>query len=136
MLTLGALLVYGALLAFAALSLVFRRPEPPRWTRLSGVGEMVTLLLTACLTFGMGYLAAGAVTAYQQGVDPIDLGLLAVVSGAALAGWRRLDVRRRLRAYAAARRADLAAQAGSALELGTPAARPEQPVEPAHLHAA
>ena len=136
MLTIGALLVCSALLAFAALTLIFRRPEPPRWTRRSAVGEIVTIALVTLLTFGVGYLAAGAITAYRDGVGPIDLGFMVVVVVATVVAWRHLDVRRRLRAYAAADRANLATHADPALKLGTPAARPEQPAEPAHLHAA
>lgn len=97
MLTLGALFVCGAVLAFAALTLVFRRPAPPRWTTWPGVGDLVTVTLVSLLTFGIGYLAAGAIAAYQGGVDPIDLGLLVVVLVGTVAVWRRLDPRRRLR---------------------------------------
>lgn len=136
MLTLGALLVGGALLAFAALTLVFRRPEPPRWTARAGVGELVSIVFVTCLTFGIGSLVAGVLAAYQRGIDPIDLGLLVVVFGAALAGIRGLDVRRRLRAHAAAGRRDVATPPAPALELGPRIEGREPPAEPVLPHAA
>lgn len=136
MLTFGALLVSGALLAFGVLLLVFRRPAPPRWTTRSGVGELVSVAFVTLLTFGMGYLVAGVIGVYQRGPDLIDLSLSVVVLAGAVILWRRLYVRRRLQAYAAAGRANLATQPGSALKLGTPAARPEPAAEPADLHAA
>lgn len=131
MLTLGGLLLAGTLLALGALTLVFRRPAPPRWTTRSGVGELVSVAIVTLLTFGMGYLVAGVIGAYQRGLDLIDLALFIVVIGAAVAAWRRLYVRRRLQAYAAAARANYAIRPGSA-----PAARPEHAAEPADLHAA
>ena len=134
MLTIGALLVCGAVLAFAALTLIFRHPEPPRWTKRSGAGEIVTIALVTLLTFGVGYLAAGAIAAYQEGPDPVDLGLLAVVIAATVVAWRHLDMRRQLRTHAS--RADLASPKGSAPKLEAQPDRPEQPSEPAHLHAA
>lgn len=97
MLMLGGLFVCGALLAFAALTLVFRRPDPPRWTTRSGVGELVTIALVTLLTFGIGYLVAGAVGASQNGVDLVDLGLLIVVLAGSVLVWRRLNVGERLR---------------------------------------
>ena len=136
MLTFGAILVCGALLAFAALTLVFRRPDPPRWTARSGVGETVTILLTASLTFGAAYLLAGALSAHQQGIDAIDLGLAAVVLAATVVTWRRLDVRRRLRAYGATGRAKPAVHIGSTPTPGSPAPRPTQPAGPTHVRAA
>ena len=97
MLTVGGSLVCGALLAFAALILVFRRPAPPRWTTWYGVEEVVSLALVSLLTFGIGYLGAGGIDAYEQGIELIDLVLLVVVLVGTAVVWRRLDVRKRLR---------------------------------------
>jgi len=131
MLTFAGLLLSGTLLAFGALIRVFRRPAPPRWTTRSGVGELVSVAIVTLLTFGMGYLVAGVIGAYQRGPDLIDLALFVVVLAGAVTVWRHLYVRGRLQADAAAARANFAIRPGS-----TPAVRPKQAAEPADLHAA
>jgi hypothetical protein len=93
MLALGALLVCGALLTLAALTTVFRRPDPPRWTRWSG--ELITLALVAAFALGIAYFIAGVSRAYEQGVSTVDLGLLAAVLAAAFVIARGLRLRTR-----------------------------------------
>jgi hypothetical protein len=93
MLATGGLLVAIALLALAAVAPVFRRANPPRWTRRGWIGELVTLVIVCTLALGLGYLGAGLIAAVQTGVDYVDLGLLAGVALVAVVTWRRLRAR-------------------------------------------
>jgi hypothetical protein len=93
MLATGGLLVAIALLALAAVAPVFRRANPPRWTRRGWIGELVTLVIVCTLALGLGYLGAGLIAAVQTGVDYLDLGLLAGVALVAVVTWRRLKAR-------------------------------------------
>lgn len=115
MLALGGLLVSVALLALAALAVLFRRPNAPRWTTRSWVHEIGIITVVCLLTMGVAYLITGGVDAYQAGVHLVDLGLLAGVLVVACVVWRRLDVRAQLRAFDAARDAHMrgAAVAGA-----------------------
>jgi hypothetical protein len=93
MLATGGLLVAIALLALAAVAPVFRRPDPPRWTKRGWIGELVTLAIVCTLALGLGYLAAGAAVAFQAGIDFLDLGLLAGVALVAIVIGRWLKAR-------------------------------------------
>jgi hypothetical protein len=86
----GGLLAAIALLALAAVAPVFRRPNPPRWTTRGWIGELVTLAIVCTLALGLGYLAAGALAAFQTGPDHVDLGLLVGVALIAVVIWRGL----------------------------------------------
>jgi len=101
MLALGVLLTCAALLGIVLSALVFRRPDPPRWTTRSWAGEFVAIGLVCVLSLGLGYVGAGSIDAYRQGVEAIDVGLLAVVLVLTLVVWRRLGVRKRWRAMEA-----------------------------------
>jgi hypothetical protein len=98
MLAIGGLLVAIALLALAAVAPVFRRPNPPRWTKRGWIGEVVTLAIVCTLALGLGYLAAGALAAFRTGLDYVDLGLLAAVLFVSVVIWRRLNARTRPKA--------------------------------------
>jgi hypothetical protein len=100
MLAYGGLLICAALLALAGSAVVFRSPNPPRWTAWSG--ELITLAIVTLFALGLANLIAGASAAYEEGLRLADLGLLAAVLGGALLIWRRLDLRGRLRSMAAA----------------------------------
>ena len=93
MLATGGLLIAIALLALAVVAPVFRRANPPRWTTRGWTGELVTLTIVCTLAFGLGYLAAGAVAAFETEPDLMDLGLLAGVALVALVIWRKLSAR-------------------------------------------
>jgi hypothetical protein len=93
MLAIGGLLVALALLGLAVVAPVFRRANPPRWTRRGWIGELVTLAIVCTLALGLGYLGAGALAAFQTGPDYGDLGLLAGVALVTVVIWRRLKAR-------------------------------------------
>jgi hypothetical protein len=98
MLAVGGLLACLALLTLAAVAPVFRSSNPPRWTTYGWVAEGVTLAIVCTLALGIGYLAAGAIAAFQAGPDYLDLGLLAVVVFVAGVIWRWPKTRGRPRA--------------------------------------
>lgn len=100
MLALGALLLCAAILALAASAILFRRPDPPRWTTRAWAGEVISIAIVAMLALGLAYLFTGAAGAYQEGPAVVDLGLLAVVLVAAVALWRKLALGVRMRATA------------------------------------
>ena len=93
MLTLGGLLTCVAILALAALAIVFRSPNPPRWTTWSWAEELISVSLVSAFALGLAMFVAGAFRAYQEGLPLVDLGLLAVVLVGAIVIWRRLDLR-------------------------------------------
>jgi hypothetical protein len=101
MLPLGALLTCAAILALATLAIVFRSPNPPRWTTWSWTGELMSVGLVSLFALGLAMFVAGALGAYQEGLQLVDLGLLAAVLLVALVIWRRIDLRARFRAMAA-----------------------------------
>jgi hypothetical protein len=101
MLATGGLLMAVALLTLAAVTPVFRRDNPPRWTTRGWVGELVTLAIVCTLAMGIGYLGAGAIAALQTGPDNLDLGLLGVVLVVSIVLWRRLSARLRSKAVEA-----------------------------------
>lgn len=98
MLTFGGLMICAAVLGLAAAALVFRRPDPPRWTTSSWAGEGIAIAIVTALALGLGYLGVGVIRASQEGVSLLDLGLLLGVLVATCVIWRRLGVRQRLRA--------------------------------------
>jgi hypothetical protein len=116
MMALGALLTCAALLTLAALSILFRRPNPPRWTRSSWSDELISVGLVSLFALGVTIFVSGAVSASREGVQLVDLGLLAAVLLASVVIWRSFGLRARLRASTVepARPAVTGADAGSA----------------------
>ncbi|MGH6897188.1 MAG: hypothetical protein ACREJ5_11675 [Geminicoccaceae bacterium] len=98
MLAIGGLLTCVALLTLAAVAPVFRSSNPPRWTTYGWVGEAVALAIVGTLALGVG---AGAIDAFQTGLDYADLGLLAGVVLVAVVIWRSLEARAQSRALEA-----------------------------------
>ncbi len=116
MMALGALLTCAALLTLAALAIVFRRPNPPRWTKSSWADELISVGLVTLFALGLATFVAGAFSAHRDGVQLVELGLLAAVLLGSVVIWRRFDMRARWRASTVepARPAVTAANAGSA----------------------
>lgn len=98
MLALGALLTTSALLALAGAAIAARSPGAPRWATASWSGELITLAIVAAFALGLANLIAGAADAYDEGIDLVDLGLLAVVLCGAALIWRQLGLGARMRA--------------------------------------
>ena len=98
MLTLGGLLTSAAVLTLAALAIVFRSPNPPRWTTTSWAGELISVGLVSLFALGLAMFVAGAFGAYQEGLQLVDLGLLAAVLLGTIVIWRKLDLRAGFRA--------------------------------------
>jgi hypothetical protein len=71
------LLLCAAVLTLAVIGPLFRSDAPPKWTTYGWVGECVTLAIVCALALGVTALGAGAIAAYQTGLDYLDLGLLA-----------------------------------------------------------
>jgi hypothetical protein len=92
-LTIGALLMSGALLTLAAIAPVFRRSDPPPWTQRRWVGELVTLSIVCTLAIGLGYLGAGVIGTFQTGLHIADAGLVVVIAVAAVLIARWLKAR-------------------------------------------
>ena len=105
MLTLGSTLVAGSLLLTALTALLFRRPNPPRWTRPDLVAMLVCVPITGIMALGLGYMGVGA---YQlSGIDALyQIVPSVLVWAVAVVLWRLQKVLPRLRAYAAANQAN------------------------------
>ena len=129
MLTTGGLLVGIAVLTLVAVGPIFRSSNPPRWATRGWIGELVTLAIVCMLALGLGYLGAGAIDTAQQGIDYIDLGLLAVVLFGSVVIWRRLRARVRPRAIEAdaVARAHVPASPSSGVTVPTGAAAASAP---------
>lgn len=101
MLALGGFLVGLTILALGVLIPLFRDPDGPSWTKRLLINELVTVALVATLALGLGYVGAGIITAVEQGLDLVDVGLLLAVAAGTVVLWPLLKVRARLRAIEA-----------------------------------
>jgi hypothetical protein len=84
MLALGAVLTGAAFVILALITPIFRRPEPPRWTRAPLVGELITVAIVTVMTVGAGSLAVGVFHTVRGDEPLLDLaafGGLVVLSG-------------------------------------------------------
>lgn len=97
MMALGALLTCAAVLMLAALAIVFRRPDPPRWTRSSWADELISVGLVTLFALGLAIFVGAVVTAAREGVELVDLGLLAAVLLGAVLIWRKFELGTRWR---------------------------------------
>ena len=98
MLTLGVVLLGGALLALPQAALIFRSPSPPNWTRWVWAEEVVGMLIVCALIFGLGAVIAGGYAAYSGGVSVIDAALAGVLAGLFVWIRQRLGLGARVRA--------------------------------------
>ena len=91
MLALGAVLTGAAFVILAIITPIFRRPEPPRWTRAALVGELITVAIVTVMTVGAGFLSVGiyhTVKGDEPLLDLVAFGGLVVLSVVFLR-WRR-----------------------------------------------
>jgi hypothetical protein len=98
MLTLGVVLLGGALLALPQAALIFRSPSPPNWTRWVWAEEVVGMLIVCALIFGLGAVIAGGYAAYSGGVSVIYAALAGVLAGLFVWIRQRLGLGARVRA--------------------------------------
>jgi hypothetical protein len=98
MLTYGGLSLCASVLALAALLPLFRAPNARPSLTVGWLGEVITIAIVCAFALGVGFLVTGTIHAYQEGPNYVDLGLVAGVLLGSLLIWRKLDVRKRLRA--------------------------------------
>jgi hypothetical protein len=102
MLALGSCIAGAGILTLGLLSLLFRRPNLPRWARPEIVPMLICLPMTGMIALGLGYTAIGLWQLVNGTGNPLELVVLAgVVIGLVLA-WRGFGIRRRLNSYAPA----------------------------------
>ena len=130
MLAIGGLLAGAALLAIVVLAPLFRRPEPPRWTRYQLVGELITVGIVSLLALGIGYMGAGVVAAFGAGIDIVQLGLFAASLVAVVVVWRWLNARTAPAGPSAEATAGPGVSPPAAARLATAANQPGQPTPP------
>lgn len=135
MLTLGSALVTSAILLTILIAFLFRRPDPPRWTRPDLVAMLAGVPPTAVLGLGFGYMLIG-LHRLISAPDVYDLAGAVAIWALAAAVWHRLGVRARFRAYAAAGRPGVVAASHLAGPGGSSAAPPASPAGSSHLRAA
>lgn len=124
MLAMGSLLVGLGILLAGLLTLFFRHPRAPRWSKPEMVAMLAVVPVTGVLGFGLGYVLVGA---HRLLTGTGELYEVAAPAGVALvvAGWV-FHVRKRLQAYGAA-----SAAAGSCVDPGaTPKLMIEEPPGP------
>ena len=134
MLAMGSILVGVGILGAGLLTLLFRNPRAPRWTRPELVAMLAVIPVTGTLGLGFGYMLVGA---YQLLYGRGELFELAVLLGVAIVvvAFLRVVIGRRLRAYGAVGAPAVVAGDPSS-ELTVMAAdppRPQAPGRPAHL---
>lgn len=132
MLTLGSALVASAILLTVLIAFLFRRPDPPRWTRPDLVAMLAGVPPTAVIGLGLGYMLIG-LHRLISAPEVYDLAGAVTVWALAALLWRSLGVGARFRAYAADRRPGAVAPPGLAGPAGAP---PASPAGPSHLRAA
>jgi hypothetical protein len=102
MLALGSFMLGSGILFGGLLALLFRHPNPPRWSRPEIVPMLLCLPMTGMIALGLAYTIIGLWQLANGTGEPLELVVLAgVVIGLALV-WRVFGIRRRLTAYAPA----------------------------------
>jgi hypothetical protein len=102
MLAFGSCLAGFGILVTGLLALLFRNPDAPRWTRPELVAMLVCVPVAGTLGLGLGYTAYGTLRLVDGTGDPRELLVLGAVLIVLAVAWRALDIRRRLKVYAAA----------------------------------
>jgi hypothetical protein len=97
----GSYLAGLGILVAGLLALLFRNPNPPRWTQPDIVAMLACLPVTGAISIGLGCIAAGLWQLITGGGDPGELLVLAGVAIGLGLVWHVLQIRQRLAAYAA-----------------------------------
>ena len=94
MLVLGILMLTLAVVAVLLLRPVFNAPVPPRWTTFDLVGELVAVLITALVGFGVISTGVGVlrITAGQASALQVLLALAIPIGAAVLLRMRHRPV--------------------------------------------
>ncbi len=130
----GTLLLATSAVALAWAQLLYRQPNPPRWTQWEFPTLTVTLLILASFALGLSLLGQFLATLDQQQLGLSGVGLIALFLVVGAIGFTRL--RGRLKRLHAANQAD-----GKAILAAVPAAPSESggpepnPTRPAHAPA-
>ena len=93
MLEFGGLLIGASILIVAFLVPQFRRPDPPRWTKSSMVGELMSVGIVTVLSLGVAFFVAGVLDVVQHGVSLVHLALLILVVGGVIFFGRWINAR-------------------------------------------
>jgi hypothetical protein len=101
MLALGSCIAGFGILVAGLLSLLFRHPNAPRWTRPEIVAMLICVPITGIIGLGLGYVAWGVSRLLAGTGDPRELLVLAGVLIVLGLLWRVFRIRQRLKAYAA-----------------------------------
>jgi hypothetical protein len=102
MLALGSCIAGVGLLVTGLLALLFRHPNPPRWTRPEIVAMLICVPVAVTTGLGLGYIAFGLSKLVRGIGDPRELLVLAGVALVLVLAWRGLRIRGRLKDYATA----------------------------------
>jgi hypothetical protein len=102
MLALGSCIAGAGFLFGALLALLFRHPNPPRWTRPEIVPMLLCLPLTGMISLGLAYTVIGLWQLANGTGDPLGLVVLAAVVIGLVLVLRVFGIQRRLTAYATA----------------------------------
>jgi hypothetical protein len=102
MLALGSCLAGVGLVVTCLLALLFRHPNPPRWTRPEIVALLACVPVAVTTGVGLGYMAFGVSQLVSGAGDPRELLVLAGVLIVLVLGWRGLRIKERLQEYALA----------------------------------
>jgi hypothetical protein len=102
MLALGSCLAGSAILITGLLAMLFRRPNPPRWTRPQIVAMLICLPITGLIAVGLAFTSVGLWQLVNGTGDPLELGVLAAVVIGLVVVWRVFGIQRRLNSYAPA----------------------------------
>jgi hypothetical protein len=111
MLAVGSVMGGAGILLAGLLSLLFRRPEAPRWARAEVTAFLSVVPFAAAIAVGLGLTLGGLYQLSQGGGDLRELAVLVAVPVVVALLWYALGINRRLRGYAVAMPANVVAMA-------------------------
>lgn len=124
----GSVLTGLGVFLVALLTLLFRHPRAPGWTRFELLAMLLSVPVTILIGFGLGHVLAGV---FQVLHGAGDLrGFLVLIAVAAVLVALILPVRRRIKAYAALAGPALVASQASAAAAPDERPQPPSPARP------
>lgn len=99
----GVMVAAATVVLYTLAVIEFRKPSPPRWTRLPMIEQFVVLGFTAALAGSVGLLVKGAVRFGKESAGLVGLegALILGIIVATVAIMRLINPRKRLREYEA-----------------------------------